>query len=164
MDPAATGREHLEFWRKHDVQSFVYVICGDEPEPVKVGKANDVRARIATLQTGNPQDLRLLYVLPGDAELEWQLHRRLQGGRVRGEWFAGPKLPALLRLVENAATAMVADENPDWREYIKPFGRAPKKGEVTVSHIEPNPVDPETALDRAAAHWTRSRRDGHLAA
>lgn len=92
MSPVETlGDRHLAFWASHLASpSFVYVIQGDQGGPIKVGVAKDVRGRMLVLQTGNPYRLRLLYVMPGAHDLEWQFHQKLKAGRTYGEWFDGP--------------------------------------------------------------------------
>jgi hypothetical protein len=109
QEPLSQGEVHLDFWTASLVDaSYVYVIQGDAETPIKVGTARDVEARINALQTGNPQRLRLLHVLPGDYRLEWNFHQRLKPGRVLGEWFAGEVVDGFLRTVEHMANSMVA--------------------------------------------------------
>lgn len=84
--PLPTGLKHLEFWLKRlhvNERKFVYVIqAGDLGTPIKVGKACDVRKRMAGLQTGNAQPLVLLYVIPGYELMEKALHHRLRESRI----------------------------------------------------------------------------------
>jgi hypothetical protein len=54
---------------------------------VKIGFALDVNKRIKTLQTGCPDRLVLVHVLPGDRETETLLHGRFNRYRAAGEWF-----------------------------------------------------------------------------
>lgn len=56
---------------------------------VKIGIANDVKSRIASLQTGNPNALVLLacYDFPNASVVEKTLHQKYDSQRVRGEWF-----------------------------------------------------------------------------
>lgn len=53
----------------------------------KVGRANNIRQRIADLQVGHPTDARLLRVLSANPDDEKDWHRRLSAFHVRGEWF-----------------------------------------------------------------------------
>ena len=65
--------------------SYVYFIqCGDL---VKIGVAKDVQGRLATLQTGNPAELNLLFYIPGDKDLERELQGRFYADSVGREWF-----------------------------------------------------------------------------
>uniref|UniRef100_A0AB39AKL4 DnaD-like helicase loader n=1 Tax=Mycolicibacterium phage phi1_186018 TaxID=3236641 RepID=A0AB39AKL4_9CAUD len=64
----------------------VYFIA-DGTGHVKIGVSNDVPARMAQLQTGNPTKLRLLAVCPGGEPLEQALHLQFADDRAEGEWF-----------------------------------------------------------------------------
>lgn len=54
---------------------------------IKIGWSRNVGARIAQLQTGNPDPVQLLATTPGARSLERQLHARFATARVAGEWF-----------------------------------------------------------------------------
>jgi hypothetical protein len=65
--------------------SKVYFIrCGAR---VKIGVTNNVRARLASLQTGNPERMRLLKSIDGDTMVEREMHKRFGDLRDQGEWF-----------------------------------------------------------------------------
>ena len=66
---------------------FAVYFIADGTGHVKIGVSNDVPARMAQLQTGNPTRLRLLAVCPGGEPLERQLHRQFAHVRAEGEWF-----------------------------------------------------------------------------
>jgi hypothetical protein len=75
--------------------THVYFVRAGPDGPVKIGLARDVARRLKTLQTASPVPLLLLGVVPGDAKVERQLHRRFAGSRLRGEWFTpSPELLA----------------------------------------------------------------------
>lgn len=160
-----SGPKHLDYWQRQRPYpaSYVYVIRAGEDSPIKVGLAKDVQARMATLQTGNPRKLRVLYVLPGDLELEWQLHNRLQGQRLVGEWFDGPEIPAFLGFVASLAQRMLQShrecgELPDYRDFEKWLVRY-EKAPVTVRWVEPERQDPEKVNARQReAEEARTRR------
>lgn len=66
----------------------VYAIqAGDESGPVKLGKADDPRARLAALQTAHWLKLTLLRVWKGERAEEAMLHLRFAPLRLAGEWF-----------------------------------------------------------------------------
>ena len=54
---------------------------------VKIGFSIQVDKRLANIQTGLPGKARILYVTPGDMELEKRLHQLFAEDRVSGEWF-----------------------------------------------------------------------------
>ncbi len=64
---------------------FTYFIQGHPLTPVKIGRARNVASRLASLQTGTPNELRVLLTLEGDREAE--LHAMFSAWRTRGEWF-----------------------------------------------------------------------------
>ncbi len=126
------GPNDLEFWlARLKEPNFVYVIQGRPRSPVKIGLAKNPVARLAQLQTGNPQALRLLYVVPGDKWLEAELHERAGtvSSSVGGsEWFDYTKeLQPLLLLIEAMGAAMKA-------AYVNGSGDAPPyPGEIGES-------------------------------
>jgi hypothetical protein len=54
---------------------------------VKIGYTQDLRMRMAGLQTGSPARLTLLATIPGDKSKEAELHIRFASDRKHGEWF-----------------------------------------------------------------------------
>lgn len=82
----ADGTVHL------DVESitparYVYFAQMERAWHVKIGIANHVGDRLATLQTSNPETLELLAAFPGTEHDEAQVHAALTRYRMRGEWF-----------------------------------------------------------------------------
>ena len=55
---------------------------------VKIGRARDVRKRLADLRTGTPTDLLIHALEPGSPQLERQRHDEFQTDRRQGEWFS----------------------------------------------------------------------------
>lgn len=66
---------------------YVYVIGMEGSPLVKIGHSNDPKGRLATLQTGLPATLTMLWHCEGGGSLERHLHREFKAQRVRGEWF-----------------------------------------------------------------------------
>lgn len=67
--------------------SWVYFVQAGEGGPIKIGFSSDVGSRIAALQSGHGEPLRLLAMVPGSRPEEKALHGRFAPARVRGEWF-----------------------------------------------------------------------------
>jgi hypothetical protein len=69
---------------------FVYFILAVETRRVKIGIAVDPIGRLYSLQTGCPEELRLLAYIPSDApkRLEGDLHAKFRRHHVRGERYA----------------------------------------------------------------------------
>lgn len=126
-------------------QGFVYVIvsCDDSCGPVKIGWALDPAARIRTLQTGTPHQLRLINVVPGDRRAEAAIHAQLADDRVRGEWFFGVRTREMVLLLEGAAAESV--------RFVEEHGVMPTELDVLeaigVPPLPPKVVPLETAAD-----------------
>lgn len=76
---------------RRSLPSSVYFIQTGfyDDDPVKIGIADSVQARLVQLQTASPYRLRLLGVMPGGATEERALHQRFAHLRLHGEWFEG---------------------------------------------------------------------------
>ncbi len=64
-----------------------YAIGCAEYSFVKIGTTVRLAARLASLQTGSPYLLHVIWQREGGRDLEEYLHFRLDDYRVRGEWF-----------------------------------------------------------------------------
>lgn len=69
------------------LKQSVYFIQSGTDGPVKIGIAENPRARMRHMQTGCPDRLRLLHAAPGGPEREAELHAWLAPHHLRGEWF-----------------------------------------------------------------------------
>lgn len=69
------------------VSEHVYFIEASTSGLIKIGCAGDPQARLASLQTGSPEPLRLLATEAGGQPGERVLHRRFAASRSHGEWF-----------------------------------------------------------------------------
>lgn len=67
--------------------SRIYFIKSTRSNVVKIGVANDVHARLLSLQTANAARLVLIAEMPGDERYERMLHQAFAEYRIRGEWF-----------------------------------------------------------------------------
>ena len=161
---AGAGVATFAWWTERLAEpSFVYVIQADEGTPLKVGRARDVIARLGTLQTGNPYRLRVRYVLPGDHELEWQLHQKVAKHRLQGEWFEAAAASVLFPLCEALGRAMrdAYDGGGEVPTYRQPgfTWRRVRHPKGTVRWIEPTPVPPHEAKARLVRAWMGTRFD-----
>ena len=70
--------------------SYLYVI-GNDTNRQKIGLSKDVNKRLKSLQTGNPEKLKIHYTIecPSDKtrKLESKIHAELAYKRLSGEWF-----------------------------------------------------------------------------
>ncbi len=72
---------------------FVYFIWSERLQMVKIGMASNPHKRLASMQTGSADRLRLLSYIKTDAapELESRLHYAFWRDRMHGEWFHGSR-------------------------------------------------------------------------
>lgn len=79
--------------------SSVYFIQRGTDGPVKIGHSKRVSARLAGLQSGCPEPLSLIGILPGGRKKEMELHAKYADLRLTGEWFK----PAVLEELKAVA-------------------------------------------------------------
>ena len=82
-----------------EAKGWVYFAASGEDGPVKIGWAKDPEKRLHSLQTGHPEELDLIALIPGTRHLEADIHRRLWKSRLRGEWFDRSATMRLVRPV-----------------------------------------------------------------
>lgn len=90
LDPCYVAEKYEKGIRQNHPKSFVYFIT--DGENFKVGKAEAPNERIAQLQTGNANELKLIALIPTRSpevalKIEQDLHSMYGRFRVRGEWF-----------------------------------------------------------------------------
>lgn len=70
-------------------KSNVYLLKVSSDDIYKIGVAKDVNRRVRQLQTGNPEDIKIIKVFPTDYpfKLESVLHRKHKFNQVKGECF-----------------------------------------------------------------------------
>lgn len=79
--------KHCKPTAKRTAPCFLYMIQDSVSKACKIGVSNAPIARLATLQTGFPYDLNLLWAVPGSFQEEKALHNALGDFHLRGEWF-----------------------------------------------------------------------------
>ncbi len=67
--------------------TFIYFVEAVGQERIKIGKADNPKARIMQLQTGSAVELRLLGVIADQPSRESDLHAAFAKDRIQGEWF-----------------------------------------------------------------------------
>jgi Meiotically up-regulated gene 113 len=78
----------------------IYAIYNRTEKALKVGKADDIGQRLATLQTASATPLELVGYVDGDEFRERQIHRALHADRTNGEWFAASCWPRLSGILQ----------------------------------------------------------------
>ncbi len=88
---------------------MIYFIQCESTLLIKIGwTEGSPHDRLKQLQTGSPGGLRLLFSMPGDRELETELHHQLASAHDRGEWFR--PTPDVLRFLLRAFGQKVCDQ------------------------------------------------------
>lgn len=83
---------------------YVYAIQARGPEgPVKIGFSRDPWKRLRELQTGCPDELRLLAVEPNSVPEDERRYHASIGAPIRGEWFDYAAASETVRWLQGAA-------------------------------------------------------------
>ncbi|MGV9893002.1 GIY-YIG nuclease family protein [Streptomyces tendae] len=91
----------------------IYVIGTEDSDLVKIGyTSGNPHTRLAQLQTGQPQQLYLLWTCDGDRGLERALHTRFAPYRSRGEWFDLTHLGDPRKAIRDAAGELTITQAP----------------------------------------------------
>lgn len=70
-------------------KGYVYFIGAKAGRKIKIGYSTKPSLRIRQIQSGNPDDLEVLFSLRGTKAGEAMLHRAFADVRLKGEWFRG---------------------------------------------------------------------------
>lgn len=93
------GKKARHWTKPQTAKSYVYFVQGQLTGLIKIGfTEQDVNSRISSMQTGSPDRLKLLGMLPGSRVAEVKLHRRFAEDRDHGEWFRPSE--ALLEFID----------------------------------------------------------------
>ena len=74
-----------EFDKTHT--ECVYFVQAKQLKLIKIGVTKNLKSRLSALNTGCPDDLKVLKIIQGDVSLEKLLHEKFAHLRVKGEWF-----------------------------------------------------------------------------
>lgn len=92
---------------------MIYFIECPSDKSIKIGYTESFEARLATLQTAHARRLKVLYVMPGNRQLEDQFHQRFDHLRISSDGWEGEHFRA----------------TPELRRFIQRL-----RGEETSSH------------------------------
>lgn len=85
--------EHLNkvvdatYKRPKKMKGYIYFIQGQCGGAIKIGYSLDPVSRLKGLQTGYPDTLVILAMIPGNESIEKGLHKEFDSSRLNGEWF-----------------------------------------------------------------------------
>ncbi len=68
-------------------RGFVYFFQGECGGAIKIGYSRDPEQRLKSIQTGYPDTVKILLIIPGTEKAEKALHEQFEKSRLRGEWF-----------------------------------------------------------------------------
>jgi len=68
-------------------KGYVYFIQGLCGGAIKIGYSVDPAKRLKALQTGYPDTLTILFMVPGNESTERQVHKEFETSKLKGEWF-----------------------------------------------------------------------------
>lgn len=74
------------------MKSYCYFIQCGKSGPVKIGICDNISKRISSMQTGNPEELRLAFAIECKSRkmaeaIEQDFHKYFKSRNIRGEWF-----------------------------------------------------------------------------
>lgn len=72
---------------KKKYKGFVYFIQGECGGGIKIGFSKKPEERLKQLQTGYPDTLKILCLVPGNEQTERIFHKQFDAFRLNGEWY-----------------------------------------------------------------------------
>jgi hypothetical protein len=114
-------------------RGFVYFIQGLCGGAIKIGYSVNPTMRLKELQTGYPDTLTILLLIPGSEATEAAIHRELEGSRLRGEWFRPDQvvIDKIKELTEKFNEPEVVTERLSRNSNIKHRGKPAKRRRKT---------------------------------
>lgn len=85
--PQSEIQRYIEAFPTKKKQGYVYFVQGESGGAIKIGHSLDPQGRLKGLQTGYPDTLTLLLLIPGGEDVERAYHRKFAAFSLRGEWF-----------------------------------------------------------------------------
>jgi hypothetical protein len=78
---------------------FIYFIQAGDDGPIKIGSAKSPGERLATHQTSNHEELRIVATIPASSRnLERSIHASFAKHHIRGEWYH--PAPEIMKIIE----------------------------------------------------------------
>lgn len=72
-------------------KGYVYFVQGMSGGAIKIGYSTDPEVRLKTLQTSYPDILKVLCLIPGNANTESKYHKAFEHLKLNGEWYKPDK-------------------------------------------------------------------------
>ena len=129
---------------------------------VKIGWTLDPVRRVAGLQTGNPCELSLVELIPGDRTLEAIIHAEIRSERVRGEWFAGKETRRMIEKIASASEAAI-QHFKSHQTFPEPLATYRRLGLQMREVVVAAPANEPVARRVSQEEWERGKSPEYLA-
>lgn len=90
------------------IKGYVYFVQGINGGAIKIGYSDNPETRLKALQTGYPDILKILLLVPGTEKTERYFHNKFAEYRLNGEWFR-PEQDILKEISKFKASQQVGD-------------------------------------------------------
>ena len=90
------------------IKGYVYFIQGINGGAIKIGYSDNPESRLKALQTGYPDILKILLLVPGTEKTERYFHNKFAEHRLNGEWFR-PEQEVLQEITKFKVKQQVGD-------------------------------------------------------
>lgn len=136
---------------------IVYFIQQDRDGPIKIGTTTCFENRFAALQGANPNPLRVLVLVYGDATHERLLHAQFAKTRIVGEWFKPtPEILRVIRAIKDMSDDLPELPNlPGYAESGSLIFKRKGKGRLSGDNVEDATIE---HIDRSRARTRRALR------
>lgn len=126
----------------------VYFIGGVDG-PIKIGKAKNVKSRLAGIQTGHPYKLDVIGTMLGRVGLESAIHQRFKHIRLNGEWFS--RTEELVSFIDSHSIGLDLSSTGKVKEVVR-FKKIPRERiEKFRDRIE---ASVKARYEKKLADWT----------
>ena len=92
------------------MNSFIYIIRQTSTRLFKIGVSKNPAQRLKTLQTGNPNNLSLLYTVRctdvSAFKAETVIHQHLTSHQIKGEWFLIPTDDQVVSIAKSLSNSL----------------------------------------------------------
>ncbi|TKD50242.1 GIY-YIG nuclease family protein [Sphingomonas baiyangensis] len=102
---------HMATRNLYEMPCYTYFVSEGPRGPIKIGSTTDPARRLATMQIGNSQKLKMFGLVLAKASPEARWHQRFAAQRLGGEWFK--RTPELLAAIAAEATHRLLPHSRD---------------------------------------------------
>lgn len=152
--------DHLSWYR----DGYCYFVQVGHDGPIKIGKSVYPWSRLDGIQTGSPDDLRLLLLVSRRA-MEPVLHEMFKPWRIRGEWFhPSPELLLFIEEISAKATHESTRNGVTVPLYRQPLNQKLEPDAFPIVKnsisVQQKPIKRKTPKKKKAASTTQRKTMG----